>query len=166
MANASTSIQTTEPTRRDFLFLATGAVGAVAGPPHLTGPLPSGVDLLAALAPDVIVTLDDQALERCQQLPGLPRATTIVACSGQADGLSMVPWTIGSASGRLRARIGTDVEAAAVADLARRLAAGPPPVAPAVSWVQDEVVDGIARRRASGSGPVVVAPSDADEAPS
>lgn len=45
MANASTTTQTTEPTRRDFLFLATGAVGAVAAGSLL-------IPFISTLAPD------------------------------------------------------------------------------------------------------------------
>jgi ubiquinol-cytochrome c reductase iron-sulfur subunit len=45
VANASTPTQTTEPTRRDFLFLATGAVGAVAAGSLL-------IPFVSTLAPD------------------------------------------------------------------------------------------------------------------
>jgi ubiquinol-cytochrome c reductase iron-sulfur subunit len=45
VANASTTTQTTEPTRRDMLFLATGIVGAVAGVGML-------IPFVSTLAPD------------------------------------------------------------------------------------------------------------------
>jgi hypothetical protein len=44
--------------------------------------------------------------------------------------MELVPWQIGRASGRLRARIGPLIDAPALGSLIRRLCAGPHPVAP------------------------------------
>lgn len=90
---------------------------------------------VAALAPEVIVALDADALE---QAPGwcTRRGTVLVDMTrssrdGEVDGdVELVSWQIGRQPTRLRARVGPAVTAATLARLVNRLAAGPQPVPP------------------------------------
>jgi hypothetical protein len=89
---------------------------------------------VARLEPDVLVALDAAALARgpawCTR-----RGTVVIdmtAPTPRADGsaIELVPWRIGSGSGRLRARVDPTVDPLLLAGLVNRLAAGPQPVAP------------------------------------
>lgn len=83
-----------------------------------------------ALAPDVIVALDDVALDLADRWSPT-RATSVVAWTPPlGDRIELIPWTIGIAQGRRRARIGPDADPERVAALIARLAAAPQPVAP------------------------------------
>lgn len=83
-----------------------------------------------ALAPDVIVALDDLALDLADRWSPT-RATSVVVWSPElGDRIELIAWTVGVAQGRRRARIGPDADPANVAELIARLAAAPQPVAP------------------------------------
>ncbi|MGZ4716656.1 MAG: hypothetical protein ACXWCB_08135 [Acidimicrobiales bacterium] len=118
------------------------------------------------LAPDVIVALDQAALERA---PGwcTQRGTVLVDMTGPAasghDGIEMVPWQIDRHPTRLRARVSPTVAPGALAALVNRLAAGPqpaPPVDPgeveSTSSVAVELGDRHDRPRARARGVVVI----------
>jgi hypothetical protein len=97
---------------------------------HLTRPCLASPASLEALAPDVVVAADDAAREAA---PGWCRRRSTVVVEVADDpllGVELVSWRLGRAQGRLRARIGERVAPATVADLARRLSAGPQPEPP------------------------------------
>ena len=109
------------------------ASARIPGGPHLTRPCKASVESIRALRPDTVVTLDDGAREVADEWCGSERSTTIVDVDPDAGSVvTLVDWHIGRASGRLRARIRPDADAATVAALVSRLAAGPQPLPPAV----------------------------------
>lgn len=111
------------------------AMAAPAPGHHLTRPcLPSDASV-AALGPDTVVALDADALNAAQCSPLLARGTTVIAFDPAATGIELVSWQIERASGRLRARVGPDVVAQDLAEVIRRLAAGPQPTPPTVPFV-------------------------------
>jgi hypothetical protein len=102
---------------------------------------PSGLNLtrsclpteatIRALAPDVVVTLDDTAAARADAWCEGNRSTVIVAFDADLrDPMELVSWQLGRAQGRLRARIGPQVDVPAFAALVIRLCAGPQPIPP------------------------------------
>ncbi len=101
--------------------------------PNLTAPVAGDDRSLSALDPAVVVALDESALARVLGMDGFARETTVVAFEPD-HAITLVPWTIGRASGRLRARAGLRAAPEAFADLVQRLVAGPAPVAPSVTW--------------------------------
>jgi len=97
---------------------------------RLTRPcLPSAASL-RALRPDVVVALDDDAVERAHEWCASDRNMVVVAYDATLATVELVSWRIGRASGRLRARLGPAASPPAVAQLVRRLTAGPHPIAP------------------------------------
>ena len=98
---------------------------------HLTRPCLPTVESMRALAPDVVVTLDAGAREQAGAWCGTDRSTVIIEL---VDDLSithrLVSWQIERARGRVRAQISRRVEAPSLAELVRRLCAGPQPIAP------------------------------------
>ena len=105
-----------------------------AGPElQLTRPCLAGEETIRALAPDVVVTLDETAAARIDAWCSGDRSTVVVAFDEALDDpMELVSWQIGHAAGRLRARIGPRVDAPAFASLVVRLCAGPHPAPPAV----------------------------------
>lgn len=102
--------------------------------PHLTRPCEASAESMETLAPDAVVTLDSGAREIADEWCGSHRSTVVVDTDpGLASSIDLVDWQIGRASGRLRARIGPEVDAPAVASLVARLAAGPQPIAPSTA---------------------------------
>lgn len=100
---------------------------------HLTVPcLPSAASM-RALQPDVLVALDEEALDQATvwlQEAGNRSTVTMLLTPGTEAEPELVSWRIGEARGRLRARIGRGTRPAVLADLVRRLATGPVPVGP------------------------------------
>ena len=98
---------------------------------HLTRPCLPGADTIRALAPDVVVTLDAVAASEIDAWCEGDRSTVVVELDlALGVPMELVPWQIGRAQGRLRARIGRWVDGPAFAALIGRLCAGPHPVAP------------------------------------
>jgi hypothetical protein len=99
---------------------------------HLTQPcLPSEASL-RALRPDVVVALDDDALESIPVWCASDRSTVAIALSPDVAATEeLVSWQLGRAQGRLRARIGRQIDAPSLVSLVNRLCAGPHPAPPA-----------------------------------
>jgi len=99
---------------------------------HLTQPcLPSEASI-RALRPDVVVALDDDALERIPVWCGSDRSTVAIALSPDVAATEeLVSWQLGRSRGRLRARIGRQIDAPGLVSLVNRLCAGPHPAPPA-----------------------------------
>jgi hypothetical protein len=86
---------------------------------------------MEALAPDVIVPLDDAAAEQVPGWCGANRSVVVVEFSPNlAVSDEVVPWRVGRASGRVRARIGRRVDVPRLVDMLHRLCAGPHPSPP------------------------------------
>jgi hypothetical protein len=112
--------------------------------PHLTAPCPPTRETYAAVRPDLVVAVDDGALEWAAAWTQ-DRFTVLVALDAElGDGVELVSWTIGEARGRLRARIGPAVEPGALAALINRLCSGPPPMPPSDDAVESEAARGVA----------------------
>ena len=79
---------------------------------HLTQPcLPSKVSI-RALEPDVIVALDHEALDRIPDWCDTDRSTVAIEfVPDVAATADLVSWQLGQAQGRLRARIGRQIDA-------------------------------------------------------
>jgi len=101
---------------------------------HLTRPCLPTVDSIRALAPDVIVALDDRAAALVPGWCGTDRSTVVIELDRDTSTTTeLVSWQVGRSSGRLRARIGRRVDAPGLAELVRRLCAGPHPLPPSGS---------------------------------
>jgi hypothetical protein len=108
------------------LATPTGDPGAV----HLTRPCTPSEESVHALDPDVIIALDGDA---ARAAPSWCASRSTVIVSYEADATSaveLVPWVIGRASGRLRARIGPSVQPVELDTLVHRLSFGPQPAPP------------------------------------
>ena len=117
-------------------------------PPHLTRPCRPEAETVHALGPDVIVTLDDSALaiapSWCDR-----RSTVVVHHTGERTlATELVSWRLGVASGRVRAFIGSAVDAPTLAALCSRLCSGPFPAPPQPE--RDDEGDRVTRVRAPG----------------
>ena len=117
-------------------------------PPHLTRPCRPEAETVRALGPDVIVTLDDSALaiapSWCER-----RSTVVVHHTGERTlATELVSWRLGVASGRVRAFIGSAVDAPTLAALCSRLCSGPFPAPPQPE--RDDEGDRVTRVRAPG----------------
>jgi hypothetical protein len=114
-------------------------------------PCAASAATVATLAPDVVVALDAAALT---QAPAwcTRRGTVLVDMTGPpSDGdVELVSWQIDRHPTRLRARVSPSVDAAALARLVNRLAAGPQPQPPS-----DRATD--------GSVPVSIDSSDSSD---
>jgi hypothetical protein len=99
---------------------------------YLTTPCRPTRASLEALAPDVVVALDPRVLEAAPEWLGGDRSALVIELTPDTtDEVELVPWRIGVAKGRLRARIGRGIPSDALERLVRRLCAGPqalPPV--------------------------------------
>ncbi len=99
-------------------------------PPYRCRPCLPDQNSIQALQPDVIITLDDTALDVvpswCDR-----RSTVLVHHTGERTlTAELVSWRVGEAAGRLRAFIGSSVAAPELASLCSRLVSGPFPVPP------------------------------------
>ena len=98
---------------------------------HLTRPCLPGEATIRALAPDVVVTLDAVAAREIDAWCSGDRSTVVVELDLTLPvPMELVPWQIGRAEGRLRARVGRWVDVPAFAGLVGRLCAGPHPMPP------------------------------------
>ena len=98
---------------------------------HLTRPCAPTEESVAALAPDVIIALDEPAAELGSRWLGHDRSAVVIALTRDITAeVELVSWRIGHAQGRIRARIGRGITASTLADLVRRLCAGPQPLPP------------------------------------
>lgn len=117
------------------------AVAPVPPGPHLTGPCAPSEDTVRALEPDVVVALDDLALVQAPRWC-THRKTVLVHHTGERTlGSELVPWRIGHDQGRLRARIGSAIDAPSLAALCRRLSCGPLPAPPDAEPTDRSAVD-------------------------
>jgi hypothetical protein len=98
---------------------------------HLTQPcLPSEASI-RALRPDVVVALDEYALDKIPIWCDSDRSTVAIALSPDVAATEeLVSWQLGRAQGRLRARIGRQIDAPGLVSLVNRLCAGPHPAPP------------------------------------
>ena len=107
------------------------AVPVPTGGLHLTRPCTPTTASVAALVPDVVVTLDPDAHDVAMQGLGDDRSAVIVDLTRDTTAaIELVSWRIGHSMGRIRARIGRGVDVEELADLIRRLCAGPQPMPP------------------------------------
>ena len=98
---------------------------------HRTRPCLPTEATIRALAPDIVVTLDDTAAARVDAWCAGNRSAVVVAFDADLrEPMELVSWQIGRDQGRLRARIGPHVDVVAFAALAIRLCAGPQPIPP------------------------------------
>ena len=98
---------------------------------HLTQPCSPTEQSVHALRPDIIVVLDEQALDRASVWAGNDRSTVIVAFTPDvAATAEIIPWQLDRAKGRLRARIGRQIDAPTLVSLVNRLCSGPHPSPP------------------------------------
>ena len=114
---------------------------AMADPPlghHLTRPCAPSDGSVGALGPNTVVALDPEALHAAQHSVLLARGATIIELVPELSGIELVSWQIGRAHGRLRARVGLNVELPELADCIRRLAAGPQPDPPTFPFANPE----------------------------
>lgn len=106
------------------------ATASVPAPPHLTTPCAPTASTIDALGPDIVVTLDDAALDLaptwCRR-----RSTVIVHHTGERRLDSEIqPWRLGVELGRVRAFIGSAIRPDDLAGLCSRLTSGPMPMPP------------------------------------
>lgn len=107
------------------------AVARPTGGYHLTTPCSPTAESVAALAPDAIVALDAEAVTLGSQWLRDDRSAVVIELTPDTTTeVELVPWRLGVAQGRLRARIGRGISAGALAGLVRRLGAGPQPLPP------------------------------------
>jgi hypothetical protein len=98
---------------------------------HLARPCTPEAATVAALAPDVVVALDEGAIDAAASwLNGDRSAVVVELTPGTEPVPEVVSWRIGEARGRLRARVSRGVDAEGLATLVRRLCAGPQPLPP------------------------------------
>jgi hypothetical protein len=98
---------------------------------HLARPCTPEAATVAALAPDIVVAMDEGAVDAAASwLNGDRSAVVIELTPGMEPVPEVVSWRIGEARGRLRARVSRGVNAEGLATLARRLCAGPQPLPP------------------------------------
>lgn len=96
---------------------------------HLTHPALPNVESFRALAPDVVLTVDDEARSRVAEWIGGARSGVVIDVAGaRTADIELVPWRVGQNRSRLRARVGRNVDAAELRDLVNRLLAGPFPI--------------------------------------
>jgi hypothetical protein len=98
---------------------------------HRTRPCLPTEASIRALAPDVIVTLDRTAAAQADAWCAGNRSTVVVDFDRDLrEPMELISWQLGRAQGRLRARIGPQVDVPAFAALVIRLCAGPQPIPP------------------------------------
>jgi hypothetical protein len=98
---------------------------------HLARPCAPESATVAALAPDVVVALEEGAIDAATSwLDGDRSALMIELTPGTEPAPEVVSWRIGLARERLRARISRGIDAERLAALVRRLCAGPQPLPP------------------------------------
>jgi hypothetical protein len=109
---------------------------------HLTRSCSPCEASIRALAPDVVVALDALAAAQVPGWCGADRSTVIIELHPELSvRAELVPWQVGRASGRLRARIGSHIDARTLVDLVRRLCAGPHPMPPTASAEAQPSID-------------------------
>ncbi len=135
---------------------------ALTSGPHLTRPCRADLASLGALAPEVVVALDGPALDLARVSSPLGRGTTVIEWVGGGGSIELVPWRIGVAAGRVRARVGADADPAAAADLVRRLVAGPQPVPPSLPFGPQATPVGLTPRKIVPAVTPLAEPGDPD----
>jgi hypothetical protein len=122
-------------------------VPSVPAGPHLTRPCAPTRESVRALRPDLVVTLDDTAAREAASWCDHRSTITIQHTGERTLATELVPWRLGVAEGRLRGLIGSAVRAGELADICRRLRAGPLPVPPPAREPQVRVTSVAAPRR-------------------
>lgn len=87
-------------------------------------------ELIEQLRPDVVIALDPTAARWAEVWSEPVRSTALATWDPDGSGTTLVPWRLGVAQGRLRARLGPSSVAHEVAEVVARLAAGPVPGPP------------------------------------
>ena len=135
------------------------ALPSVAAGMHLTRSCSPCEESIRALAPDVVVALDALAAAQVPGWCGADRSTVVIELLHDLPvRAQLVPWQIGRASGRVRARISPRIDAQSLVDLVRRLCAGPHPMPPTASAEAQpsthEATTTERRIRAAGAAPL------------
>jgi len=130
------------------------ATAATTSTSRLTRACLPTAESLATLRPDVVVALDGTAVEQAHTWCAGIRATVVVRLDDDVAGIELVPWRLGVSQGRLRALVGPDVDAPALARLVNRLASGPLPGLP-VDVDQPIPLGSVRRRRLRSVAPSV-----------
>jgi hypothetical protein len=98
---------------------------------HLTQPCLPSEESIRALSPDVVVALDQAALDQAPGWCGTDRtAVAIEFTPDVAATAEPISWQLGRARGRVRARIGRRVDPPSLVSLVNRLCSGPHPLPP------------------------------------
>jgi hypothetical protein len=93
---------------------------------HLTQQCTPTEESIRALSPDVIVALDQVALDRLPSWCVDNRSVVAIELTPDvATTVELVSWQLGRAQGRLRARIGRRIDAPSLVSLVNRLCSGP-----------------------------------------
>ena len=125
---------------------------------HLTQPCLPSEESIRALRPDVVVALDEDALQVIPVWCDTDRSTVAIELVPDVAAVEeLVSWQLGRAQGRLRARIGRQIDAPRLVSLVNRLCAGPhpaPPVDPEPSGEDASARAGAQRQAGSQDGPV------------
>src|SRR5262245_66627383 len=119
---------------------------------QLTRPCLPNEESIRALRPDVVVALDDDALARIPIWCDTNRSTIAIELVPDVAAVEeLVSWQLGRAQGRLRARIGRQIDAPRLVSLVNRLCAGPHPAPPVHSDAPGADASAPARKRPAGS---------------
>jgi len=98
---------------------------------HLTRPCLPTAESIRALSPDVIVALDQPAMDRLSVWSRDDRSVVAIELVPDvATATELVSWQLERAHGRLRARIGRRTDAPTLVSLVNRLCSGPHPSPP------------------------------------
>jgi hypothetical protein len=131
---------------------------------YLTRPCAPAEQSVARIDPDIIVAMDAAALDRAAAWCSTNRSTVVVEfvanLNGSSGGIEIVPWQIGRAAGRLRARIGPRADLAALTALFSRLVAGPhvaPPTGVEIELTPRRAAERVVRVRPTT---LVIAPTN------
>jgi hypothetical protein len=107
------------------------AVPEPTGGLHLTRPCLPVAASVTNLRPDVVVALDDVAATRAEKWLGDDRSAVIICLTPDTGAtIELIPWRIGAAQGRRRAQFGRGITPQSLADLVRRMGAGPQTLPP------------------------------------
>jgi hypothetical protein len=135
--------------------------------PHLTRPSRPSQATVVALRPDVVVTLDEAALDVASSWCDR-RSTIVVHHTGERTTThELLSWRIGASYGRVRALIGSAIEPTTLATLCSRLCSTPFPEPPRPEVDEPSVSVSLATRlrRDAGTRRVTLVCTDAAPEP-
>jgi hypothetical protein len=106
---------------------------------YLTTPCLPRRESMVALAPDVVLALDEAAEEKASEWCADDRSTIFVEYTDDlTHDIELLSWRLGGASGRRRARVGQRARPRDLAAVVDRLCAGPQPLPPVVDRTSAE----------------------------